>query len=89
MAETLAKYQLDETTDKKEEIKMSLEEAIKIIQVNNIGRLFCLIEFWKNVKKRQIYWIFFTIILKFHVINQNLNSNFQVILHYISILFYF
>ena len=51
MAETLAKYQLDETTDKKEEIKMSLEEAIKIIQVNNIGRLFCLIEFWKNVKK--------------------------------------
>ena len=35
MAETLAKYRLDETTDKKEEIKMSLEEAIKIIQVGN------------------------------------------------------
>lgn len=33
MAETLAKYRLDETSDKKEEIKMSLEEAIKIIQV--------------------------------------------------------
>ena len=36
MAETLAKYRLDETTDKKEEIKMSLEEAIKIIQVYKI-----------------------------------------------------
>ena len=36
MAETLAKYRLDETSDKKEEIKMSLEEAIKIIQVQAI-----------------------------------------------------
>ena len=35
MAETLAKYRLDETSDKKEEIKMSLEEAIKIIQVQD------------------------------------------------------
>ena len=33
MAETLAKYRLDDTGDKKEEMKMSLEEAIKIIQV--------------------------------------------------------
>lgn len=38
MAETLAKYRLDETSDKKEEIKMSLEEAIKIIQVGYCSR---------------------------------------------------
>lgn len=38
MAETLAKYRLDDTSDKKEEVKMSLDEAIKIIQVKlNLG----------------------------------------------------
>merc|ERR1711935_296535 len=42
MAETLAKYRLDDTSDKKEEVKMSLDEAIKIIQVHERARQGCL-----------------------------------------------
>ena len=36
MAETLAKYRTDDSADKKEEIKMNLDEAIKIIQVSTV-----------------------------------------------------
>ncbi|KAL5266277.1 hypothetical protein ACHWQZ_G003637 [Mnemiopsis leidyi] len=54
MAETLAKYRLDETSDKKEEIKMSLEEAIKIIQVHERARQGCLrAKFMREIRAQE------------------------------------
>ena len=54
MAETLAKYRLDETGDKKEDTKMSLEEAIRIIQVHERARQGCLrAKFMREIRAQE------------------------------------